>query len=90
MGQEVRLFESEERMTRSDVAAFVRQVADKIESGHVVLRQGEQEITLDLPAHATLEVEVEDEDKGARGIEHSLELEITWFDDDPDGPLEVG
>jgi len=90
MGEEVRLFESEERMSRADVAGFVRQLADKIEAGEVVLRQGEEEITLALPAQLILEVQVEDEDKGAKGIEHSLELELAWFDDEQGGPLEIG
>jgi len=90
MGEEVRLFESEERMTRSDVAAFVRQLADKIDAGEVVLRQGEEEITLTIPSRLTLEVQVEDEDKGTKGTEHSLEIELAWFDDEEGGPLEIG
>ena len=38
-----------------------------------------------------LEVQVEDEDKKAKGTQHSLEVEIKWFDDDAGGgPLELG
>jgi len=37
-----------------------------------------------------LEVQVEDEDKGTKGIQHSLEVEIKWFDDEQEGPLELG
>jgi len=88
MGEEVRLFESEERMTRSGGAAFVRRLADKIDAGEVVLRQGEEEVTLTVPSRMTLEVE--DEDKGAKGTEHSLEIELTWFDDEQGGPLVIG
>jgi amphi-Trp domain-containing protein len=91
MGKETRLFKSEERMGRSDVAAFLRLLADKIADGQVVLRQGEQEIALDLAQNLILEVQVEDEDKKAKGIQHSLELEIKWFDDDgSSGPLQLG
>ena len=91
MGKETRLFKSEERMGRSDVAAFLRLLADKIVDGQVILRQGEQEITLDLSHNLILEVQVEDEDKKAKGIQHSLELEIKWFDDDgASGPLQLG
>ncbi|MGD9001184.1 MAG: amphi-Trp domain-containing protein [Anaerolineae bacterium] len=90
MGRETRLFKSEERKSRSDLSAFVHQLADKISEGQVVLRQGQEEITLQLPQSLVLEVQVEDEDKGARGIQHSLEVEIKWFDDEQEGPLELG
>jgi amphi-Trp domain-containing protein len=57
----------------------------------VVLRQGQEELTLTLPQNLILEVQVEDEDKGAKGVQHSLEVEIKWFDgDDQGGPLQLG
>ena len=91
MGRETRLFKSEERMNRSNVAAFLQQLADKIGEGQVVLRQGQQEITLDLPQNLILEIQVEDEDKKKKGVQHSLEVEIKWFDDDgSSGPLQLG
>ena len=68
MGRETRLFKSEERMNRSNVAAFLQQLADKIGEGQVVLRQGQQEITLDLPQNLILEIQVEDEDKKTPGF----------------------
>ncbi len=91
MGRETRLFKSEERRNRADVGAFLHQLADKVEAGEVILRQGEEEITLQLPHSLILEVQVEDEDKGRKGIQHSLEVELKWFDDDASsGPLELG
>jgi len=90
MGKETTLFKSEERKSREELSAFLRELADKISEEKVVLRQGQEEVTLQLPQHLILEVEVEDEEKGAKGIEHSLELEITWFDEDQGGPLELG
>jgi amphi-Trp domain-containing protein len=90
MGKETRLFKSEERMNRTNVAAFLQQLADKIGEGQVILSQGQQEITLDLPPSLILEIQVEDEDKKSKGIQHSLEVEIKWFDDDADsGPLQL-
>jgi len=90
MGKETRLFKSEERKSRSELSAFLRQLADKISGGQVVLRQGQEELTLQLPPNLILEVQVEDEYKGANGIQHSLEVEIKWYDDQPAGPLELG
>jgi len=91
MGKETRLFKSEERKNRADVSAFLHQLADKVAEGRVVLRQGQEEITLNIPHKLILEIQVEDEDKKSRGIQHSLEVEIKWFDDDSSGgPLELG
>ena len=59
----------------------LRQIADKLESGQIILRQGQEELILQLPVNLILEVQVEDEDKKSKGIQHSLELEIKWFDD---------
>lgn len=91
MGKETRLFKSEERKSREEVSAFLTQLAGKISGGNVVLRQGQEEISLEMPYNLILEIQVEDEDKKQKGIQHSLELEIKWFDDDsPAGPLELG
>jgi amphi-Trp domain-containing protein len=90
MGKEIKLFKSEERKNRSDVSAFLHQIADKIEEGRVVLRKPGEEITLEMPHQLILEIQVEDEDKKGKGIQHSLEIEIKWFDDDrSSGPLEL-
>lgn len=91
MGKETKLFKSEERKNRSEVSDFLHQLADKINDGQVVLRQGKDNITLTMPHNLILEIQVEDEDKKRKGIQHSLEVEIKWFDDDSSGgPLELG
>ncbi len=92
MGREIRLFKSEERKNRSEVAAFLHQLADKIGDGRVILRQGKEELVLEMPYNLILEIQVEDEDKKRKGVQHSLEVEIKWFDGDTagGGPLELG
>jgi amphi-Trp domain-containing protein len=92
MGKEVRLFKSEERKSRTEVTTFLRELADKIDSGEVILRQGEEELTLSIPQDLILEIQVEDEDKKQKGIEHSLEVEIAWYEGGQSGggPLELG
>jgi amphi-Trp domain-containing protein len=90
MGRETRLFKSEERKNRADVGHFLHQLADKITNGKVVLSQGAEQLILQLPQNIILEVQVEDEEKGTKGIQHSLEVEIKWFDnDEQSGPLEL-
>ena len=91
MGRETRLFKSEERKNRSDVGAFLHQLADKVNEGQVILRQGKEELVLNMPHNLILEIQVEDEDKKRKGIQHSLEIEIKWFEGDSgNGPLELG
>ena len=91
MGRETRLFKSEEPKNRAEVGQFLTQIAGKITSGEVILRQGQDELVLQMPQNLVLEVQVEDEDKGAKGTQHSLEIEIKWFDGDAQGgPLELG
>lgn len=91
MGKETRLFKSEERLNQTDVATFLRELAGKVGVGRVILRQGEEEISLDLPKNLVLEIQVEEEDKGSKGIQHSLEVEIKWFDGNGQGgPVELG
>ena len=90
MGKEPRLFKSEERKSRSDLSTFLHQLADKISEGRIVLRQGQEEITLEPPQSLILEIQVEDEDKRKKGIQHSLAVEVKWFDDEQAGPLELG
>jgi amphi-Trp domain-containing protein len=90
MGKETRLFKSEEPKSRADVGAFLRQLADKLDSGEVILRQGAEELILTLPHDLILEIQVEDEEK-SRGTQHSLEIEIKWYDNGgPGGPLALG
>ena len=91
MGKETRLFKSEEPKKRPEVSEFLHQIADRIEKGQVVFRRGQEELNLQIPMNLILEVQVEDEDKKSKGIQHSLEIEIKWFDDDgKSGPLELG
>jgi amphi-Trp domain-containing protein len=91
MGKEVRLFKSEERKSRPEVVAFLKELAEKIDSGQVILHQGEEQITLQIPKNLVLEIQVEDEEKKHKGIQHSLEIELAWYDDDAQGgPLELG
>jgi amphi-Trp domain-containing protein len=92
MGKESRLFKSEEKHSRAEVSAFLHQLADKVNQGQVILRQGQEEISLVLPTNLILEIQVEDEDKKHKGIQHSIEVELKWFDADEQvgGSLELG
>ncbi len=81
MTRETVLFSAKDTRPRSGIAAFLRDLADKIESGAVTLRQGETTQEVVLPDHMVLEIKLEDEQKPRRGIRHSLEIEMKWYDD---------
>jgi amphi-Trp domain-containing protein len=89
MGQEVVLFKSEEKRAIEDIAGFLRELADKVAAQQVILQQGENEVTLNLPAQVTLEVKAEEEKKETR-TERSLEVELEWIVGDESGALTLG
>ena len=90
MGRELKLFKSQERKSRSELSAFIHQLADRISEGRIVLKQNQEELVVQLPQNLVLEVQVEDEDKGTKGTQHSLEIEIKWFDNEHDATVELG
>jgi len=91
MGRETVLFSSKEPKSRSEVTAFLRDLADRLDSGGVTLRRGADEIALDVPQQLVLELKVEDEEKRRKGTQHSLEVELKWYDSSARaGPVELG
>jgi amphi-Trp domain-containing protein len=71
MGKEKKLFKSEEYKNTSEVSAFLQQLASKIAEGRIVLRQGDQEIILQLP-----------ENLREGHIRRKFELELKWYEDE--------
>lgn len=85
------LLSTEDPISRSDLSGFLRELAEKVSAGEVVLRQGEEELTLNLPTNLVLEVKVEEKAKRDKGTKRQLELEIEWYDQGQGGgPLELG
>ncbi|MFW5792057.1 MAG: amphi-Trp domain-containing protein [Desulfohalobiaceae bacterium] len=76
MGIEKVLFKSEEKKSSSEIAADLRLIADKVESGGLTLKQGQETVQLDLPDTMTLEIKAEEE--SGRQTKRSLEIELEW------------
>ena len=70
------LFKNQEYKTKEDAAETLRQLADKIESGKVVLKKGTDEIIVDVPNNVELEIKFDEKHKGE--IKRSLEIELEW------------
>jgi amphi-Trp domain-containing protein len=83
------LFRAEEWKSRQDVAAFLRELADNLGTGDVVLRRGEDEVTFSLPETVELEIKLTEKVKGQE-TERELEIEIEWTEGQAEGALSVG
>ena len=70
-------YKSKDQMSRGDLAAFLRSLADRIESGTVQLTSPIGDATVELDERLELEVEYETKEKKG-GRRHELELEIEW------------
>ena len=86
------LFESENSMTRTDAAAYLRSVAEKLEAdGALRLTAGEQSCEVDVPEHLQFEVKIERE-SGRSGAKIGVEFELEWTEGAEaasSGPLEI-
>ena len=77
MGKETILFKIEEKKDIHSVAVLLRELADKIESQKVILKQGNQEVKLKIPSTVELAIKAERED-GKNRSKKKLEIEIEW------------
>jgi amphi-Trp domain-containing protein len=89
MPEEV-LFESESKRSRSEVAAYLRDVADALESdGAVTVRASDQSVSVTPPNRVEFEVKVEREGPANGPGELGLEFELEWDEDTPDDADEL-
>ncbi|NLG66791.1 MAG: amphi-Trp domain-containing protein [Actinobacteria bacterium] len=86
-----RLFKSEVPQTRMETANFLRELADKVATGTVVLKRSGEEWEVVIPEHVVLEVQLDKKSKSGKGVKHSLEIEIEWYEGGAGaGPVELG
>lgn len=78
MPEEV-LFESEAMHSKSEVATYLRQVADSLDSGaDITLRAGGDSVTMAPPTNVEFEVKAEREGPASGDGELSIEFELEW------------
>jgi len=73
------LVKSDQRKKLADVAEFLRNLADKIESGQVTLAQSGQDVIVDLPESVDFELEYYEQPK-KHGLKKQLEIELQWIE----------
>jgi len=71
------LVKSDQRKNLADSAAFLRDLADKVESGKVTLVQGGQDVVVILPETVSFELEYYEQPK-KHGVKKQLEIELEW------------
>ncbi|WP_276253003.1 amphi-Trp domain-containing protein [Halomontanus rarus] len=81
MPEEV-LFKFERSMDRSEIASYLRTVADRLESDEdLVLEAADQNVTLSPPGRPTFEIKAERETSSSSSDgpgELSIEFELEW------------
>lgn len=76
------LFTSESRRSRSEIADYLRTVADSFEAGgEVTFRAGDETTAVSPPDRPEFEVKIEREGPADGTGELSIELEIEWPED---------
>jgi amphi-Trp domain-containing protein len=73
------LFKSEEMKSNKEAADILRQIADKIEDGNILLKKGSKEVTVKIPSKVEVEIEASKKDKKGQ-IKKQLEIEIEWIE----------
>ena len=73
------IVKSELRKTLPEVASFLRELADKIETGQVTLVQAGQDVAVELPDSVDFELEYYEQDK-KNGLKKQLEIELEWVE----------
>lgn len=87
------LFQFEQTMSRTDVAAYLREVADKLDAdGDLEFTAGGQSTTVRVPERVQFEVDVERDPDDHGAAEMEVEFELEWYEDEDgtaSGSLEI-
>lgn len=81
-----RLYESEARLDRDELAGLLESIAARVREGSLTLGEGPDALALNLPEVFTVEMQVED---SKRKPKRELELEIEWAIDAEGNPTET-
>ncbi|MBS3784476.1 MAG: amphi-Trp domain-containing protein [Anaerolineae bacterium] len=81
MAKKNTLIKTKERRSVQEVAAFLRQLADRLERNEVALQRGEEEIKIEIPNRITFKVKAKEKIK-KRKTKHQLKMTLKWTDND--------
>jgi amphi-Trp domain-containing protein len=75
------LIKSKERRNTQDIAAFLRQLADRLEQYEITLERGDEAISIEVPNRVTFKLTVKEKVKKRR-TKHQLKMALKWQDGD--------
>jgi len=81
MAKKNTLIKTKERRNVQEVAAFLRQLADRLERNEVALQRGDEEIKIEIPNRITFKVKAKEKIK-KRKTKHQLKMTLKWTDND--------
>lgn len=81
MAKKNTLIKTKERRSVQEVAAFLRQLADRLERNEVALQRGDEEIRIEIPNRITFKVKAKEKIK-KRKTKHQLKMTLKWTDGD--------
>jgi amphi-Trp domain-containing protein len=84
MAKKNTLIKSKERRSTQDIAAFLRQLADRLEQNEITLQRGDEAISLEVPDRVTLKLKVKEKTK-KRATKHQLKLALRWKNGEKSG-----
>jgi amphi-Trp domain-containing protein len=84
------LLKSEEKKSRSEIVIFLKEIAEKIDSGTVKLIQGKETLELEIPENLTLELKVEEKIKQRKEKKMQLEIELEWHVGEKNETIQLG
>lgn len=88
--KKAQLFNLKTRISRAKVSQLLAQLSEKVADGQVILRREQGDVVLDLPQELDMKVKTTCKDKPSKNPRHKLTLQLTWRQDDPHQPLELG
>lgn len=81
MAKKNTLIKTKERRSVEDVAAFLRQLADRLDQNQIALQRGDEEISLELPSRITFKLNAKEKIK-KRKTKYQLKITLKWKEGD--------
>ena len=81
MAKKAVLLKSKEWKNREEMATFLRELADRMAEGEVVIKQGADDVVLTLPDSMRLKVKAKRKTK-KRGKKFGFNIKVKWLEGD--------
>jgi amphi-Trp domain-containing protein len=81
MAKKNTLIKTKERRSIQDIAAFLRQLADRLEQSEIALQRGEETVRIEVPNRVTFKLKAKEKVKKNK-TKHQLKMTLKWKDGD--------